>query len=121
MQVSRSVVTTYGAGLPKVLQTYALSIGTTGQQIVPVSPTLGSYAASQTFRSGLVFHNPGTIDVYIAQAVDLNNNPIVAVVGGAGTLLIIAGATLIIDAPGPYAWNAVAASAAVLTVLEYLA
>jgi hypothetical protein len=70
-------------------------------------------------RMALRFHNPGTVDVFVCPAFDSTGTALPAVVNGAGNWLVMAGATIDIDAPGGEAWNCIAASSAVLTILEY--
>ncbi len=93
---------------PKPLQTYVVAVGVSSTPAVPANAS----------RSGLIFHNPGTVDVYVAMATDHLGSAIVPTVGGAGTLQVMAGATFLLSSPGFLAWNAIAASSAVLTALS---
>lgn len=70
-------------------------------------------------RMALRFHNPGTVDVFVCPALDATGAALPAVVNGAGMWWIMAGATMDFDSPGSNAWNCIAASGAVLTVLDY--
>lgn len=119
MNTSRTILGVYGSNTPVTLQTYVINVGTSPTPLVPTIPI--SFNPIPRMRSSLIFHNPGTIDVFIAMGTDLNGNPITPTVRGPGTIIVMQGATFQFDSPGNQAWNAVAASAAVLTVLEYLA
>jgi hypothetical protein len=94
-----------------VILNHAVSVTTSSTQCLGI----------QRNRLALRFVNPGTVDVYVCPALDANENPLAAVVHGAGTWWILAGSNdTIIDAPGGGAWNCIAASSAVLTIFEYL-
>jgi hypothetical protein len=101
------------------MRIYAVSVGTASAQAIPFDVTITSVVPG-ALRTSLTFHNPANIDVFIAPAVDANGNPITPTVNGPGTLQVGAGAAWVIDAPGSVAWNAIAASPAVLTIIEYL-
>lgn len=75
----------------------------------------------QRNRLSLRFVNPGTVDVYVCPAFDSGGSALAAVVNGAGCWPVLAGSTdVVVDAPGGSAWNCIAASGAVLTILEYI-
>lgn len=102
-------------GIPRALNTYAITVGT--------SSTVALEPLVQGNRIAIVFVNPGTVDVYVAPAHDGNGAVITPTVNGAGTTPIYAGAA---DSAALFlgnndGWNCVAASSAVLTVLEYIA
>ena len=103
-------------GIPKALNTYAVSVGT--------SPTVALKPLEQGNRIAIVFINPGSnINVYVAPAHDGNGAVITPTVNGAGTTPIYAGAA---DSAALFlgnndGWNYIASAPAVLTVLEYIA
>jgi hypothetical protein len=70
-------------------------------------------------RVSLSFHNPGTVDVYVCPAFQANGAALTASAGAAGMILVMAGNTQEIDNPGNGAWNCIAASSAVLSIIEY--
>lgn len=88
---------------------HAVSVTTASAQCLPI----------QRNRMALRFHNPGTVTVYVCPALDSTGTALPAVVGAAGMWEILGGDHLDIDAPGGGAWNCIAASSAVLTILEY--
>jgi hypothetical protein len=76
---------------------------------------------ANTSRRKIVFHNPGTIDVYIAPSVDFENVAIDITTNRGGSFLVYAnGGTLSIEGECQGAWQAVAASGAdnPLTVMD---
>lgn len=80
--------------------TFGFSLGTGSTQVLPINP--------QTQR--VTFHNPGTVTIYVCQALDANGN---ALTPGAnpGNWAIFSGGTLIFTGNGVSgAWLAAAAS-----------
>jgi len=91
---------------------WPVTVTTASTQAVPVN------AANN--RLSLRFHNPGTVDVYVCPDQTAQGVAQPAVAAGPGMILVIAGATIDIDSTWQNAWNCIAASSAVLTVLEML-
>jgi hypothetical protein len=123
MNLQRSIPGLYGASIPKSLRTLPVTVGTSSTVIVPVSlfslPPQNS-AAGTPYRSTLTFINPGSINVFFAQTLDVDGNPIVATLGGAGMMPLPGGSAWVIDIPGPGEWIGIAVSATGITILEYI-
>lgn len=64
--------------------------------------------ANTTTRAGLLFHNPGTVNIYICPSLD--NNGLALAAGGAGSFLLTPGQSLPLVGLCSAAFNAVAAS-----------
>jgi hypothetical protein len=80
--------------------TLGFSLGTASTPILSVAP--------QTQR--LMFHNPGTVNLYVCQATDANGNALVPGPNG-GSWIILPGATMTFTGNGVAgAWLAAAAS-----------
>lgn len=77
-------------------------------------------AANTTTRAGLLFHNPGTVSLYICPALDNSGSALAA--GGAGSYLLQPGQSLPIVGLCSSAFNAAAASGAgrPVTVFEFV-
>lgn len=88
------------------------NLGTAAIQVVAANPS----------RRSLVFHNPGTIDVYVAPATDLNGQAIALALGalGGGFLVYANGGTLQVEGECQTAWKAMSASGSnnPLTVMD---
>jgi hypothetical protein len=97
---------------PTVFQVWQIAVTNTSAQCLAKAGGSG--------RVSLSFHNPGTVDVYVCPATDALGATLTATVGGKGMIMVMAGNTQEIDNPGNLAWNTIAASSAVLTILEYI-
>lgn len=71
-------------------------------------------------RTSITFHNPGSITVFVCPETDATGAALPAVVSGAGMLEIIGGGSQTVNNPSGSGWNCIAASSAVLTVLEFV-
>ena len=88
---------------------HKVSVTTASAQCLPITRN----------RMALRFHNPGTVAVFVCPAHDSTGTALPAVAAGAGMWQVLPGDTVDIDSPGGDAWNCIAASSAVLTILEY--
>jgi hypothetical protein len=87
------------------------NIGTAAAQVIAANPS----------RRKITFHNPGTVNVYVAMLVNAQGaafTPTLAALGG--TFLIYPGNTLPFDGEVQVAWQALAASGSTnpLTIME---
>jgi hypothetical protein len=99
----------YNIPVPQVFSNWAVAVTTASTQILGTGRN----------RVSLKFHNPGTVTVYVCPSKDALGNALTAVAAAAGMLQILPGDTQPVDAPGGLPWNGIAASTAVLTIMEY--
>lgn len=69
---------------------YAIMLGNTSAQILPSNPS----------RKGLIFSNPSNVNVAVCPALTSNNQPLAAVVSGAGSFTLFQGAILVLPQAG---------------------
>jgi hypothetical protein len=94
----------------------------TGGRVTPV--TLGTGTAPiigiNPGRQSIVFHNPGTVTVYVAPMLNASGNPFLpTLLNPSGCFQIVAGGTLVLSGEIQCAWQGFCASGAnPFTIME---
>lgn len=91
-------------------------------KVSTLTTTASTVAAANPNRRKIVFHNPGTIDCYIAPAIDANGAALTLALGNlGGSFLVFAnGGTLTVEGECQGAWQGISASGSdnPLTVMD---
>ena len=118
-------MTSYNTNLPRSTLGFTIPIVTKGTTtaVSNIGTTPVAAIAQNSARQSITFINPNVslgINLFVAQATDVNGNALTPGDGHAGSIPLLPGAILLISGQCQCAWNVVAATGSTsgLTIIE---